>query len=252
MLKKFVFERIIPFFGSLYTRKNKFINVIYYHDIVNGNGYGSQQTDLELFKNHMNYIKSKNFSTYTFDELENNENLLYSNDTVLITFDDGWVSNYSEIFDFMKDLNIKYNIFLEVGKIGADPNYLTWDMVREMYSSGIVGFGAHTFSHPDMSDLSIIDTEKEFLLANKKITDETGIIPKDFCYPFGKYSEQTNKYILDNTDYTRIYTSKMMYSYKKYNKIVFGRNSINGDRPFSVFINMLKGNYAIFNTIRRK
>ena len=151
----------------------------------------------------------------------------------------------------MKQMGIKYNIYLEVGNIGKNSEYLTWDMVREMYNSGIVGFGAHTYTHPDMSDISKIDPDKEFNEANKTIIDETGIIPKDFCYPYGKWSEESNKYIIENTDYVRIYTSNMMYSYIKNGKIIFGRNSINGDRPFSVFRNMLRGNYNIFDTLRR-
>lgn len=246
--KKVIFNHILPAMGALCRKKNKYINVIYYHDIVKGEGYGSQKTNIELFKTQMQYIKDRGYTTLTFDELE--DNCSYCSNAVLITFDDGWVSNYTEIFNYMKDMNIKYNIFLEAGNVGSNPEYLTWDMVREMIESGIVGFGAHTYTHPDMSDISKIDPQKEFFEANKKITDETGIIPRDFCYPFGKWSPSSNDYIVKNTDYTRIYTSDMMYSYTQDGKIIFGRSSVNGDRSFGVFKNMLKGNYNIFNTIR--
>ena len=40
-----------------------------------------------------------------------------SRKSILITFDDGWLSNYTEIFDFMKLKKIKYNIFLEIATI---------------------------------------------------------------------------------------------------------------------------------------
>ena len=250
-LKKFLFNIVLPFVGALFRGKNKFINVIYYHDIVDGEGYGSQKTNIELFKKQMGYIKENGYKTFTFDELDDMNNLKYSPKKVLIVFDDGWRSNYTEIFSFMKEMGIKYNIYLEAGNVGQNGEYLSWDMVREMKDSGIVGFGAHTYTHPDMSDISKINPDKEFNEANKKITDETGIIPKDFCYPYGKWSENSNKYIIKNTDYTRIYTSNMMYSYEQNGKIIFGRNSINGDRPFSVFKNMLKGNYNIFDTLRR-
>ena len=250
-VKKVMFNKVLPILGSYFKKKNKYINVIYYHDIVNGEGYGSQRTNIELFKKQMRYIKDNGYKTFTFDELDDMNNLKYSPKKVLIVFDDGWRSNYTEIFSFMKEMGIKYNIYLEAGNVGQNGEYLSWDMVREMKDSGIVGFGAHTYTHPDMSDLSKINPDKEFNDANKKITDETGIVPKDFCYPYGKWSEDSNNYIIENTDYTRIYTSNMMYSYEKKGKIIFGRNSINGDRPFSVFKNMLKGNYNIFDTLRR-
>lgn len=250
-VKKVIFNKALPILGSCFKKKNKYINVIYYHDIVNGEGYGSQRTNIELFKKQMRYIKDNGYKTFTFDELDDMNNLKYSPKKVLIVFDDGWRSNYTEIFSFMKEMGIKYNIYLEAGNVGQNGEYLSWDMVREMKDSGIVGFGAHTYTHPDMSDISKINPDKEFNEANKKITDETGIIPKDFCYPYGKWSAESNKYIIENTDYTRIYTSNMMYSYEQNGKIIFGRSSINGDRPFSVFKNMLKGNYNIFDTLRR-
>ncbi len=249
-IKKNVFNNVIPLLGSMTKGKNKFINVIYYHDIVNGEGNGSQQTNIELFKSQIKYIKDNGYKTFTFDELEDKDNIKYNPKTVLITFDDGWVSNYSEIFEYMKKMNIKYNIFLECKKIGNDENYLTWDMVREMHASGIVGFGAHTFNHPDMSDIENINTDIEIIEANKKITEETGIIPKDFCYPFGKWSEKSNKYLVENTGYTRIYTSSMRYSYLQNDKIIFGRSSINSLFSFKVFKNMVKGNYNIFSSLR--
>lgn len=251
LLKRIVFEHVLPITGKIFRKKNKFINVIYYHDIVKGEGYKSQKTNIELFKKHMQYIVDNGYSTYTFDDLDRDENILYQKKSVLITFDDGWRSNYTEIFEYMKDKKIKYNIFLECKNVGENDEYLTWDMVREMYASGIVGFGAHTYSHPDMSDISRIDPEKEFSFANEKIKRETGISPKDFCYPFGKWSESSNEYIVSNTDYTRVYTSSMLYSYMQKGKIIFGRSSINGDFSFNVFKNMLKGNYNAYGILKR-
>ena len=249
-LKKFVFLHIVPMVGRVLRGKNNYINVIYYHDIVKGEGYKSQKTNLELFKKHMQYLVDNGYRTYTFEDLEQSENLVYKKNSVLITFDDGWRSNYTEIFDFMKEKGIKYNIFLEAGNVETNEEYLTWDMVREMYASGIVGFGAHTYTHPDMSDISKIDLGKEFNQANEKITAETGITPKDFCYPFGKWSQESNAYIVKNTDYTRIYTSTMFFSYEQEGKIIFGRSSINGDLPLGAFKNMLKGNYNAFESLK--
>lgn len=248
-LKKIVFYNVIPFLGSVNRSKNEYINVIYYHDIVGGEGYGSQKTNIELFKSHMRYIKENGYKTYTFSELDNEDNLKFNKKSVLITFDDGWRSNYTAIFEFMKELGIKYNIYLEAGNVGENEDYLSWDMVREMRDSGIVGFGAHTYTHPDMSDVSKIDPELEFKKANEKVFSETGIVLRDFCYPFGKWSESSNKYIVENTEYTRIYTSDMKYSYEQGGKIIFGRSSINGDYPFKVFVAMLKGNFNIFSSV---
>ena len=214
-VKKVIYFNIVPLIGSLFNKRSKFVNVIYYHDIVRGKGYSSQQTNVDIFKKQMKYLHDNGYVTYTFDELENTENLKFCYKHIVITFDDGWISNYTEIFDFMKSLKLKYNIFLSMGKIGVDKSYLTWDSVREMHNSGIVGFGAHSFTHPSMADVNAINPNLEIIEVDQKFKKELGYEPHDFCYPFGYYSEASNDYLVKYSNYMRIYTSDMNYSYMK-------------------------------------
>jgi peptidoglycan/xylan/chitin deacetylase (PgdA/CDA1 family) len=250
-LKKLLFNYAIPTIGKFFQGKNKFINVIYYHDIVDGEGFSFQRTNFELFKKHMEYIASEGYQTLRFDEL-NELNCMYSPKTVLIAFDDGWKSNYTQIYDLMKSLGLKYNIYLAVKEIGSNTDYLTWNEVRTMHQEGFVGFGAHTYNHPDMSDISKIDPKIEFELADSIFEENLGYPPLDFCYPFGYYSEQSNEYISTNCKYQRIYTSQMMYSYKQNGKIIFGRNGISGDESFNVFKAKLKGHFNVWKLITKK
>lgn len=252
IIKKFVYDNVVPMVGSLMKGKNKHVNVIYYHDIVAGEGNGAQQTNVEMFKKQMEYIAEKGYKTITFDDIENGEDISFKDKYVLITFDDGWRSNYSEIFDFMKEKNIKYNIFLAVGEISNNPDYLTWEQIREMHNSGLVGFGAHTYSHVSMKDIGEIDIQKEIDEANEKIFEEVGVYPSDFCYPYGQFTEYSNTFLLENTKYKRIYTSEHDFSYSVGEKIVFGRSSINSAESFKTFVNKLNGKYNAFNTVRGK
>ena len=250
LIKKLIYNNIVPLVGRIHKGKNKYVNVIYYHDIVKENGHGSQYTDIATFKKHMEYISKNGYKTFTFDELDNKENLAYDKKAVLITFDDGWASNYTEIFEYMKEKGIKYNIFLEGKNVGTNPQYLTWDMVKEMYESGIVGFGAHTYNHPSMADVSLEGYADEVSKTNEIIKEQLGYIPKDFCYPFGYYSKESNEYLVKNSPYERIYTSDLMFSYEMDGKIIFGRSSINNDESFRVFKNKLKARYNVFKSIR--
>ena len=251
-VKKLVYNHIIPILGSLSKGKNKYINVIYYHDIVDSGAHGSQYMDIDTFKSQMEYLVEKGYKTYTFSELENENNLKFDKKSVLITFDDGWRSNYDKIFDYMKEKGIKYNIYLEVGNIGKDERYLNWEEVREMKRSGIVGFGAHTVNHISMEDPSIEGYDFEIEETNRVFERELGFIPVDFCYPYGFYSNESNEYLTKNTVYTRIYTSSLRHSYEMNAKIIFGRSSINADESFKVFKNKVKGNYNIFAALRGK
>lgn len=248
-VKKFAYEYIIPIVGKVFRSKNKFVNVIYYHDIVKEGGNSFMKTNIDVFKRQMEYIAAKGYETLRFDDLQDVQKVKGGAKKIIIAFDDGWLSNYNEIYDMMESLGLKYNIYLTIGEISANPEYLTWDLVRKMHSEGLVGFGAHTYTHPDMSDISKVDANLEFNKADEVFERELGYKPVDFCYPFGKYSESSNEYISSNLGYQRIYTSRLMYSYCQNGKIIFGRNSIHNDEPFRVFKAKLNGYYNIWRNL---
>lgn len=248
-IKKFAYNYLIPLVGKLNVGKNKFVNVVYYHDIVKGKGESFMRTNKELFEKQMRYIAENGYKTLRFDELDDKENVKFEKKKVVIAFDDGWLSNYTEIFEFMQSLGIKYNIYLTIGEIGKNPEYLNWDLVRRMHDSGLVGFGVHTFTHPHVADMTGIDPQLEFVTANEVFKKELAYEPLDFCYPYGDCSEKAHEYLTTQTNYQRIYTSSMMYSYEQNGRIIFGRNGINNDWAFVVFKNALKGYYNIFTKI---
>ena len=231
--------------------RNKFINVFYYHDIVRDNGYSFMRTNIDVFKHQMEWLVSKGYETLRFDDL-NEETLMFKKKKVLIAFDDGWRSNYTEIFEYMKSQGLKYNIFLTMGEINNNPEYLTWNMVREMHESGLCGFGAHTYTHPDMSDLNKICIDKEVNQADKLFEKELGYQPIDFCYPFGYYSEESNLGLEVKSQYQRIYTSQNLFSYSQNGRIVMGRNGISTDDSEAEFQNKVKGYENAFYSLRRK
>lgn len=248
-LKTFIYQEIIPALGRLAIGKNRYINVIYYHDVVKGEGSTYMRINIERFKRQMLLLKKIGYKTFVFQELGDIKIEQWNRKHILITFDDGWVSNYEQIFDFMKAEGIKYNIFLETAKIGKDPSYLSWDTVRKMYNSGLVGFGAHTFSHPNMSKLDNLDLKQEIDAANNIINTEIGFIPEDFCFPFGAYSQETIEAILEKKVYKRIYTSDMRYSYPQQDAIIFGRNAVSDSDSIRIFKNKVAGRYNIYNSL---
>ncbi len=248
-IKRIAYNYLIPFFGKLKVGKNRYVNVIYYHDIVQGEGQSFMRTNIEVFKRHMQYIADNGYKTLRFDELDNKENLKFEKKKVVIAFDDGWLSNYTEIFNFMRSLDIKYNIYLTIGEISNNPEYLTWDMVRQMHDSGLVGFGVHTFTHPHVADMTDIDPQLEFAQANEVFQKELGYEPLDFCYPYGSCSEKSHEYLTTKTNYKRIYTSSMMYSYEQNGRVVFGRNGINNDEAFGVFKAKLSGYFNVWKSL---
>lgn len=250
-IKKIIYSYVIPTIGRLYRHENKIVNVIYYHDIVQGDGESFQKTNVEIFKSQMKYIADNGYKTLRFDDL-NDETIHYNTKSVIIAFDDGWLSNYNEIYDFMKSCGLKYNIYLAIKEIGNNPNFLTWEKIRKMHKEGLVGFGIHTYNHVNASNIDAIDPTVEFEKANEIFKQELGYTPLDFCYPYGAYSESSNRYLIHNTPYQRIYTSDMMYSYYQDGRIIFGRCGVKNEESMSVFRSKLNGLFNIWSKLLKR
>ncbi|MDG6895928.1 polysaccharide deacetylase family protein [Volucribacter amazonae] len=130
--------------GYLYLarRKKAFIHCLMYHHInPENNLHGVFVQD---FAQQME--KLKDYQTFTFQQLKDNNYQLPAN-SILITFDDGYRSNYELAYPILKQFNLKATIFLNTKYIDIDDNYLTWQQIQEMYNSGLIDFQLHTHSH---------------------------------------------------------------------------------------------------------
>lgn len=65
---------------------------------------------------------------------------------------------------------------------------LNWLQVRTM-QKGNVFFGAHTKSHPSVSQLDLCELEKELGCSKRSLEERIGVPILDFAYPFGKPSD---------------------------------------------------------------
>ena len=109
---------------------------------------------------------------------------------VLITFDDGYIDNYQCAFPILKKHNMKACIFLISEYVSLYPNYLTWEQLAEMQSSGIE-FGSHTVDHNVLTELSPNSVNHELAdskdLLEKRLKRRIEVL----AYPCGF----TNEYI---------------------------------------------------------
>lgn len=108
--------------------------------------------------------------------------------TVIMSFDDGYLDNYTEMFPIIKEYNVKVTVFMVTGYIGGD-GYLSEAMIREMASSGLVSFQSHTHNHSGLTGLSADSLRYEFSESNRILEDITGRKVKAICYPSGRYND---------------------------------------------------------------
>lgn len=241
-IKKIILK-IFKLFG--YFSKNDELKLIYYHDVVSQDGHSYMKITTEKFYSQMKYLKDNRYITLNYDDL-NKDEYNRKGKNVLLTFDDGWLSNYKIVYPLMKELDLKFNIFLEVGAIGKKENYLTWDMVNEMKESNLVGFGAHTFNHIDARTIDESNFFQEIIKSNELIEEKANLIAKDFCFPYGYYNESIINYIEKLGVYDRLYTSDGISIITKNDIKVFGRVGIENEDSMKEFINKLEGRYNLY------
>lgn len=110
---------------------------------------------------------------------------------VVITLDDGYVDNYENAFPLLQEFGMSATFFvvtqfIDEGRAG----YMTWDMVKEMAAAGM-RIEPHSKTHPDLSGQERDYVIYEILGSQETIAAHIGYAPRYFCYPGGRYDEQT-------------------------------------------------------------
>ncbi len=104
---------------------------------------------------------------------------------VLLTFDDGTLDTYEALFPILQKRQIKAVVFLITDFIGTQPDYMTWEQIKQLQQSGLVEFGSHTCSHARLRQLSNAEVLRELTESKKIIEEKLGVPCLSFCYPFG-------------------------------------------------------------------
>lgn len=147
---------------------------------------------------------------------------------ILISFDDGHYNNMFYGLPIFEKYGVKalFNVigrFSENSSTNGDdgnPNYshLTWAQVAELYKSGYVTFGNHTWNmHNYKPRFGIAqkwgesdEVYREALVRdaaklNDKLCEATGVRTEVFAYPFGKYTKVARQ-ILEGEGYKMFLT----------------------------------------------
>ena len=109
--------------------------------------------------------------------------------SVIITFDDGYRDFYYNAFPLIKKYNLRVVSFY-VASYTSYPNYMNWEMLREIHNSGLVDVESHTLSHFLLTPLTPEEAGKEILESKKILEEGLGKKVNYLAYPYGDYNEE--------------------------------------------------------------
>ena len=106
---------------------------------------------------------------------------------VILTFDDGYDDNYTELFPLLQKYNVKATFFVIAGSLGQT-HKMTAEQVTEVSQSGLVSVQSHSMTHPYLNELDEERLDWELGECQRVIASLTGKIPNVLCYPSGGYN----------------------------------------------------------------
>jgi len=110
---------------------------------------------------------------------------------LVLTFDDGFETDYSIVYPLLKERGIVGTSFINGGHVGNEQGKqrrMTWDQIKELKQSGW-DIQGHTFSHPKLSELTEDEIRQEFILNNNAFKNNGLPEPKHTAYPYGDHDE---------------------------------------------------------------
>ena len=166
--------------------ENVNVPVLMYHAVSDDLwGYWDLFVSPETMEQELLYLQENGYETIWFEDLSHVEDF---EKPVILTFDDGYDDNYTELFPLLQKYNAKATIFVIPKAIGT-PHKMTAEQVQELSRSGLVSIQSHTYSHGNLSTMDEQTLIFEMEQSQNYLAALTGQVPYAVCYPEGTRSE---------------------------------------------------------------
>lgn len=166
--------------------ENVNVPVLMYHAVSDDLwGYWDLFVSPQTIEEELLYLQENGFETIWFEDLSHIEDY---EKPVILTFDDGYDDNYTELFPLLQKYNAKATIFVIPKAIGT-PHKMTAEQIYELSQSGLVSIQSHTYSHGNLSTMDEETLIFEMEESQKYLAALTGQVPYAVCYPEGTRSE---------------------------------------------------------------
>lgn len=177
----------------------KKIPILLYHDIESSfcpnekTGAATKGTVVayENFEKQIKYLASNNFQTISLDDffLFRTKKIPIPSKAIIITFDDGHISNYISAFPVLKKYNFKATFFLVADRIN-ERNHMCTNNIWEMLNSGME-IGSHGLTHKFLPLMDTKELAYEVHQSKQVLEDLTERTLNYFAFPGGHFNDTT-------------------------------------------------------------
>ena len=196
------------------------VPILLYHDIQES-GKGDSTIARRVFLSHLDALQQAGYETVTFQQLISfvKHGISLPEKPILITFDDGYLSNYKIAWPALRTRGMVGTIFVVGSSMGKDtykdtgvatiPHFTYWQ-AKEMIDSGVMSIQSHTYDlhqyrplEPDGGREGVLPKEeesaeayrqglqKDFQLSRDTLRQNTGEAVQVLAYPYGLYTQDS-------------------------------------------------------------
>lgn len=183
---------------KLFYPSTKKLRILEYHSI-SVNGFEDQITiRKDKIIEQFEYLKNNNYTTLWLSDVEELQKKKqdFPPKSVVLTFDDAFLDNYTELYPLLQHYNFKAVIFVVFGRIGQKvdwggkfirDNMFLMNKEQLLATSSHIELGYHTFKHDNYAKISFEEIEKDLQLCQEVIAKEKLPIFPALAYTYGGY-----------------------------------------------------------------
>jgi peptidoglycan/xylan/chitin deacetylase (PgdA/CDA1 family) len=175
------------------------IPVLLYHKVGPGPKKEKYRISPGRFNHQMGYLFNKGYRTISPDDLLGfvKKGKELDAKSILLSFDDGYMDNFTYAYPILKRYGFKATIFLVACYIGKQDGchrqkseeMLSWKEIMTLQEEGFT-FGCHTSTHPNLVNLSENELSVEIRDAKRILEEGLKEPVRYFAYPYGKFSSR--------------------------------------------------------------
>jgi peptidoglycan/xylan/chitin deacetylase (PgdA/CDA1 family) len=145
----------------------------------------------ELFESQMRFLAGGPFSAVSLEEcLKSRSKGGFCDLKTVITFDDGYLDNYTLAFPIIKRLRLPATFFVSADRVGQD-GYMDWKMLKEMSDTPRIEIGSHGTGHVPLAEVPSQIAKRSVEESKMILEDGLGREVSAFSYPSGSFTEET-------------------------------------------------------------
>jgi peptidoglycan/xylan/chitin deacetylase (PgdA/CDA1 family) len=192
------------------------VSILGYHDFSETLPETAMRMRTEKFRKQMEVIRQLGLTVISLEDFIAWKSGAKSlpEKCVMLTFDDGWKSVYTDAYPILKEFGYPFALYLYKNYVDGGGKALTTPMIKEMMANGAT-IGSHSVSHPYPATVKAHRKKgeqaydaflrKELGESKRFLEAKFGVKIGTYAYPGGYFTEEMLT-LAEEFDYTHLFT----------------------------------------------